>query len=516
MAKGKASLVVAPMSLIGQWRDEIMRSSAPGSLTPMLYYADSKADLLAQLESGKVNVVITSYGTLVTEYRRFLDGGGAANRHLSSTAPLYCIDWLRVILDEAHNIKNRSTMNARACCDLVSRRRWALTGTPIINRLTDLFSLLKFLRVEPWGDFSFFNSFVCKPFQAKSTKALDVVQVILESVLLRREKRMKDKDGRPIVELPPKTIEVRELEFSPIERRIYDNVYRRAFMQYATLKANGTVTRNFSVIFSVLMRLRQAVCHPALVLQAGKGKTKGGDAGAAGSEEVGGAEAGVDEEDAAGFGDGGDGDATPGTEDLRELVAQFQSAGEGEGEAESGGYSRAMVDRLLTNAGGDAAAMESECAICFEDPQIAPCYLPRCMHSACKACLLGYLQQCIDRGEEPACPTCRTGPVAASDLIEAIRTRPPASPDDRGGMIYVRNNLLTSTKVSALISHLNQLRAEGSFKGVIFSQFTSFLDVIQPVLARYHFRFCGWTGRRRRSRGRSCWSSSNPPRARVR
>jgi DNA repair protein RAD5 len=197
----------------------------------------------------------------------------------------------------------------------------------------------------------------------------------------------------------------------------------------------------------------------------------------------------VDEEDAAGFGDGGDGDATPGTEDLRELVAQFQSAGEAEGEGESGGYSRAMVDRLLTNAGGDAAAMESECAICFEDPQIAPCYLPRCMHSACKACLLGYLQQCIDRGEEPACPTCRTGPVAASDLIEAIRTRPPASPDDRGGMIYVRNNLLTSTKVSALISHLNQLRAEGSFKGVIFSQFTSFLDVIQPVLARYHFRF---------------------------
>ncbi|KAJ1029928.1 hypothetical protein NDA16_000844 [Ustilago loliicola] len=194
VAKGKASLVVAPMSLIGQWRDELIRASAPGSLTPVLYYADTKADLLAQLESGKVDVVITSYGTLVTEYRRYLDSGGASNRHLSSTAPLYCIDWLRVILDEAHNIKNRSTMNARACTDLVSRRRWALTGTPIINRLTDLFSLLKFLRVEPWGDFSFFNSFVCKPFQAKSTKALDVVQVILEFVLLRREKRMKDKD----------------------------------------------------------------------------------------------------------------------------------------------------------------------------------------------------------------------------------------------------------------------------------------------------------------------------------
>ncbi|CBQ68225.1 related to RAD5-DNA helicase [Sporisorium reilianum SRZ2] len=508
VSKGKASLVVAPMSLIGQWRDELIRASAPGSLTPVLYYADTKGDLLAQLESGKVDVVITSYGTLVTEYRRFLDGGGASNRHLSSTAPLYCIDWLRVILDEAHNIKNRSTMNARACCDLVSRRRWALTGTPIINRLTDLFSLLKFLRVEPWGDFSFFNSFVCKPFQAKSTKALDVVQVILESVLLRREKRMKDKDGKPIVQLPPKTIEVRELEFSELERRIYDNVYRRAYLQFATMRANGTVTRNFSVIFSVLMRLRQAVCHPALVVKAGKAgkKVEGG----------GGGEGVVDEDDAdiveLGLDNGDQG--TPGTEDLRELVAQFQSSStdtDSDGSDATASYSKATVERLIREMHGDSAAAanggETECPICFEDPQVSPCYLPRCMHSACKACLVDYVRQCKERGEEGACPTCRVGPVAEADLIEAIRTR-PATPPGSGGAtptgdadgkpsigslpstIYVRNNVRSSTKVTALLDHLNALRAaEGPFKGVIFSQFTSFLDLIEPVLTRYRFRF---------------------------
>ena len=516
VSKGKASLVVAPMSLIGQWRDELIRASAPGSLTPVLYYADTKGDLLAQLESGKVDVVITSYGTLVTEYRRFLDGGGAANRHLSSTAPLYCIDWLRVILDEAHNIKNRSTMNARACCDLVSRRRWALTGTPIINRLTDLFSLLKFLRVEPWGDFSFFNSFVCKPFQAKSTKALDVVQVILESVLLRREKRMKDKDGKPIVELPPKTIEVRELEFTELERKIYDNVYRRAYLQFATMKANGTVTRNFSVIFSVLMRLRQAVCHPALVLKANKAKAKAqrSDSGTAtGKDEVD-ATAGDDDDDdadAAEFSlDTADhgGDSTPGTEDLRELVAQFQtSSSDGDGCEES--YSKQTVDRLLREMHGTDAedSGESECPICFEDPQVSPCYLPRCMHSACKACVVGYLRQCREKGEEAACPTCRTGPVEETDLIEAIRTRPVTPPPSDntpthpytttaaavGGTpatIYVRNNVRSSTKVTALLSHLNAIRAsEGAFKGVIFSQFTSFLDLLEPILARYRFRF---------------------------
>lgn len=520
VAKGKASLVVAPMSLIGQWRDELIRASAPGSLAPVLYYADTKGDLLAQLESGKVDVVITSYGTLVTEYRRFLDGGGASNRHLSTTAPLYCIDWLRVILDEAHNIKNRSTMNARACCDLVSRRRWALTGTPIINRLTDLFSLLKFLRVEPWGDFSFFNSFVCKPFQARSTKALDVVQVILESVLLRREKRMKDKDGKPIVELPPKTIEVRELEFTDLERKIYDNVYRRAYLQFAHLKANGTVTRNFSVIFSVLMRLRQAVCHPALVLKAkNKAKpikrTETGAAGEKSSMDAG--DSGAvnpneddDDVDAAEFdqlGSGAGGESTPGSEDLRELVAQFQSSTEhADAEADAAvSYSKQTVERLMRQTHSDVAE-SSECPICFEDPPVAPCYLPRCMHSACKACLVDYLGQCKEKGEEPACPTCRVGPVEVTDLIEAIRTQPltpsgTPSPGDRhgnsgavgGGLpstIYVRNNMRSSTKVNALLDHLNTLRAtEGAFKGVIFSQFTSFLDLIEPILTRYGFRF---------------------------
>ncbi|GAC99576.1 DNA repair protein rad5 [Pseudozyma hubeiensis SY62] len=521
VSKGKASLVVAPMSLIGQWRDELIRASAPGSLTPVLYYADTKGDLLAQLESGKVDVVITSYGTLVTEYRRFLDGGGAANRHLSTTAPLYCIDWLRVILDEAHNIKNRSTMNARACCDLVSRRRWALTGTPIINRLTDLFSLLKFLRVEPWGDFSFFNSFVCKPFQAKSTKALDVVQVILESVLLRREKRMKDKDGKPIVELPPKRVEMRELEFTDLERRIYENVYRKAYLQFASLKANGTVTRNFSVIFSVLMRLRQAVCHPSLVLKAGgRGKSGSGKNGASAAKESGMQGEIDDDADAAEFGadieDGGD--STPNTEDLRELVAEFQSSTDDNGDAtdeSTVSYSKATVDRLIREMQGDSAAepsadsgLEHECPICFEDPQVSACYLPRCMHSACKTCLVDYLRQCKEKGEEAACPTCRVGPVKETDLIEAIRTRPATPPgsgtasptnghststNSLGGIpstIYVRNNLRTSTKVSALISHLNTIRAtEGAFKGVIFSQFTSFLDLIEPVLTRYRFRF---------------------------
>ncbi|UZJ53098.1 hypothetical protein CBS101457_002418 [Exobasidium rhododendri] len=506
-SRGRATLVVAPMSLIGQWRDEMER--AIPSMTSMLYYAEQKGDLLARLEGGSVDIVITSYGTLITEYKKYLDGGAGNSKYLTSVAPLYAVEWLRIILDEAHNIKNKETKNSKACCELVAKRRWCLTGTPIVNRLTDLFSLLRFLKVEPWGDFSFFNSFISKPFANKNPKALEVVQVVLESVLIRREKKTKDKDGHPIVDLPPKTLNIVRLKFSPLERLIYDSVYDRAYMQYQTLAAAGTIGKNFSFIFSVLMRLRQAVCHPMLVLKGANKAVKGEGEGGEDSNAQPEGEGGVKEGESV-LGDH--------EEQVKKLIAAYQSgynsldgAKSADGNPASNTLSKEALEEVLRIQ--EEENDDKECPFCFEEKS-EMCFLP-CKHWGCKQCIMEHLQICEDKGEEATCPTCRTGNISMSNVVSAIRTRPrknrlaeivqgengdeedaeaeeqlPSSQHSQPAVFFRKNDFRSSTKLEALVEHLNQLRYDDpQFKGVIFSQFTSFLDLVEVVLKKNHHPF---------------------------
>lgn len=141
-----ATLVIAPTSLLNQWKDELKRSSK-GELS-VLVYNDSKdmTTLLGELDTG-VDVVLASYGKVGAEYEKWggPEGKGFTKRPRDG---IFTVDWFRVILDEAHSIKSRSTRAAKSCYAITAKRRWCLTGTPIVNRLEDLYSLLHFIRCE--------------------------------------------------------------------------------------------------------------------------------------------------------------------------------------------------------------------------------------------------------------------------------------------------------------------------------------------------------------------------------
>lgn len=151
------TLVVAPMSLLAQWHSEAEKASEAGTMKVMMYYGAERdkgvnlKNLCCEANASSApNLVITSYGTILSEFTQIASSGGNRGSH----GGLLSLEYFRVILDEAHMIKNRQSKTAKACYEIGARHRWVLTGTPIVNRLEDLFSLVHFLRVEPWSNFS--------------------------------------------------------------------------------------------------------------------------------------------------------------------------------------------------------------------------------------------------------------------------------------------------------------------------------------------------------------------------
>ena len=470
------TLVVAPMSLLAQWESEAVKASKPGTLKTVVYYGNDKAANLQNLcceanAASAPNLVITSYGVVLSEFNQVAARGGDRGSH----GGLFSLDFFRVILDEAHHIKNRQSKTAKACYEISAQHRWALTGTPIVNRLEDLFSLVRFLRVEPWSNFSFWKTFITVPFESKDfLRALDVVQTVLEPLVIRRTKDMKTPDGEALVPLPPKIIEVEEIELSKAEREVYDYIYTRAKRTFNATVEAGTLLKSYTTIFAQILRLRQSCCHPILT----RNKTIA-----------------AEEEEAAAAADIANGLADD--MDLQELIERFTSDPT---EQDANKFGAHVLQQIQSEAG-------NECPICSEEPMINPA-VTGCWHSACKKCLLDYIDHQKTKHDLPRCFNCRE-PINQRDIFEIIRhddpaaaaddndndnneslytNTPDASPSSSSPRITLRRiGSHTSAKIAALTTHLKQLRRDRpGTKSVVFSQFTSFLDLIAPALSRDH------------------------------
>ena len=470
------TLVVAPMSLLAQWESEAAKATKAGTLKTMVYYGSDKAANLQNLccEANTAcapNLIITSYGVVLSEFNQVAARGGDRGSH----GGLFSLDFFRIVLDEAHFIKNRQSKTAKACYELAARHRWVLTGTPIVNRLEDLFSLVHFLRVEPWSNFSFWKTFITAPFESKDfIRALDVVQTVLEPLVMRRTKDMKTPDGQALVPLPPRTIEIEELELSKQEREVYDYIFTRAKRTFNATMEAGTLLKSYTTIFAQILRLRQSCCHPVLT----RNKAIA-----------------AEEEEAAAASDVANGLADD--IDLQELIERFTSDSDSGEQDIANKFGAHVLQEIQSQS-------NNECPICSEEPMIEPA-VTGCWHSACKKCLLDYIEHQKDKHTLPLCFNCRE-PINQRDSFEIVHheqeddddlydATQPEQPSKPPHITLRRIGTSSSAKIAALISHLKSVRSTNpGTKSVVFSQFTSFLDLISPALSQANIPFLRFDG----------------------
>jgi non-specific serine/threonine protein kinase len=239
------SLVVAPASLLGNWQAELERF-APHLRVFVAHTSETPAAELAALTPADLanhDVVLTSYGSV------------------SRVPALSATTWDAVIADEAQAIKNPGTQQARAVRALRGRSRIAMTGTPVENRLGDLWSIFAFSSPGLLGSAREFSAFV-KSLEARAHDAYGPLRALVGPYVLRRMKTQK----QVIADLPDKT-EVKA--FCGLSKK-QTVLYQQAVDNLQTQLGSADGMARKGVVLSSLMRLKQICNHPSQWLGDGR------------------------------------------------------------------------------------------------------------------------------------------------------------------------------------------------------------------------------------------------------
>ena len=178
----------------------------------LVYHGSKRHDNANGL--GGFDIVLTTYDTLRTDW--------------ASRGPLYSYTWARVVLDEAHKIRNAFSQTFYAACDILAHNRWCLTGTPIQNSLDDFGALLAFIGVPPFLTREQFRFWITSPVLSGQARSLNTLRKLVRATCLRRTKAHPHLASS--LGFPSKTERIEAVELAPRERELYDFFKRRSFL----------------------------------------------------------------------------------------------------------------------------------------------------------------------------------------------------------------------------------------------------------------------------------------------
>jgi DNA repair protein RAD16 len=424
----KPSLVLVPPVALMQWMTEIEAYTDGTLKTLVLHGTNSKSKNLTVKDLKRYDVIIMSYNSLESMYRKQEKGFKRKDGIFKEKSIIHQTDFHRVILDEAHCIKTRTTMTAKACFALKVTYRWCLSGTPLQNRIGEFFSLIRFLNIRPFSCYlckqcpcstlewqmdednhctgcghggmqhvSVFNQELLNPIQkfgnrGEGAAAFKKLRIMTDRIMLRRLK----KDHTDSMELPVKEINVERQFFGEEENDFANSIMTNGQRKFDTYVASGVLLNNYANIFGLIMQMRQVADHPDLIL---KKNSEGGQ-------------------------------------------------------------------NILV------------CSICDEPAEDA--IRSRCKHDFCRTCVKSYLNSTAD----PNCPRCH---IPLSIDLEQPEIEQDEALVKKSSIInrIKMENWTSSSKIELLVHELHKLRSDNSsHKSIIFSQFTTMLQLIEWRLRR--------------------------------
>lgn len=424
----KPSLVLAPPVALMQWMTEIEAYTDGTLKTLVLHGTNAKSKNLTVKDIKKYDVIIMSYNSLESMYRKQEKGFKRKDGLFKEKSIIHQTEFHRAILDEAHCIKTRTTMTAKACFALKVDYRWCLTGTPLQNRIGEFFSLTRFLNIRPFACYlckrcscsslewsmdddgrctscshggmqhvSVFNQELLNPIQrfgnrGRGAEAFRKLRILTDRIMLRRLK----KDHTDSMELPVKEINVERQFFGEEENDFANSIMTNSQRKFDTYVASGVLLNNYANIFGLIMQMRQVADHPDLIL---KKNSEGGQ-------------------------------------------------------------------NILV------------CCICDEPAEDA--IRSRCKHDFCRMCVTSYLNSTADA----SCPRCH---IPLSIDLEQPEMEQDEALVKKSSIInrIKMENWTSSSKIELLVHELHKLRSDNaSHKSIIFSQFTTMLQLIEWRLRR--------------------------------